>query len=206
MPTEQTIMVVKNMLLQKLLLHKASSLYEWSRELIGGTHFSAVERLRRPEVVLHPLPLVFLLSVEQEHSEHSQLQRKTRIKLQKDRAYFCKTGSEHNVFLPTGLKIKSLKETVYCIPPKHPWFPTQVHLITKSIKNINKNRSKQAVFRFSSSKKCDFKNNKTNLETTSNFFSINFNFTDLFVLILENNSISLQLWTKIKFSLPMQKI
>lgn len=40
---------------------------------VGRTHFPAFERLGGPEVVFHSLPLVFLLSGEQQHPELAQL-------------------------------------------------------------------------------------------------------------------------------------
>lgn len=52
--------------------------------LIGRVHFSAFEGLRRPEVVLHAYPLIFLLSREQKHSELAHLHlkgKKTVFKL-----------------------------------------------------------------------------------------------------------------------------
>lgn len=46
--------------------------------LIGRVHFSAFEGLRRPEVVLHAYPLIFLLSREQKHSELAHLYLKKK--------------------------------------------------------------------------------------------------------------------------------
>lgn len=43
--------------------------------LIGGAHFPAFERLRRPEVVFHAYPLILFLSTEQEHPKLAQLHR-----------------------------------------------------------------------------------------------------------------------------------
>lgn len=51
--------------------------------LIGRAHFSVLEWLRRPEVVLHAYPLVFLLSTEQKHSElaHLRLEKQFGVKI-----------------------------------------------------------------------------------------------------------------------------
>lgn len=40
---------------------------------VGGTHFPALERLRRPEVVFHSRPLILLLCGEQQHPKLAQL-------------------------------------------------------------------------------------------------------------------------------------
>lgn len=42
---------------------------------VGGTHFPALERLRRPEVVFHSRPLILLLCGEQQHPKLAQLHR-----------------------------------------------------------------------------------------------------------------------------------